>query len=71
MDNAFLQLNSYHAVFALCLFVIFSEPAVKNDLLLDHATVCPNCSTHIAGQFCQGCGQAAHLHVPSAREFLH
>ena len=23
------------------------------------------------GNFCQGCGQAAHLHVPSAREFLH
>ncbi|MBD8533012.1 DUF3667 domain-containing protein [Massilia sp. CFBP 13647] len=48
-----------------------SEPTVKNELLLDHVTVCPNCSTHIAGQFCQGCGQAAHLHVPSAREFLH
>ena len=44
---------------------------MKNDLLLDHAIVCPNCSTVIAGTFCQGCGQAAHLHVPSAREFLH
>ena len=25
----------------------------------------------MAGKFCQGCGQLAHLHVPSAREFLH
>ena len=44
---------------------------MKNDLQLDQATACPNCGTVIAGNFCQGCGQAAHLHVPSAREFLH
>jgi hypothetical protein len=45
--------------------------AVKHDLQLDHAIHCPNCDTSIAGAFCQGCGQPAHLHVPSAREFLH
>ena len=46
--------------------------AVKNELQLQHAAIdCPNCGTRIAGNFCQGCGQAAHLHVPSAREFLH
>lgn len=45
--------------------------AVKNDLPLTHPIHCPNCSTHIVGKFCQGCGQPAHLHVPSAREFLH
>ncbi|WP_229445499.1 DUF3667 domain-containing protein [Massilia sp. Leaf139] len=44
---------------------------MKNDLQLEHAIVCPNCATRIAGKFCQGCGQPAHLHVPSAREFLH
>jgi hypothetical protein len=39
---------------------------------LPHAEiVCPNCGTLIAGKFCQGCSQPAHLHVPSAREFLH
>ncbi len=44
---------------------------MKNALQLDHAIACPNCNTLIAGNFCQGCGQAAHLHVPSAREFIH
>lgn len=45
---------------------------MKNALELQHAaTHCPNCGTRFAGQFCQGCGQSAHLHVPSAREFLH
>lgn len=45
---------------------------MKNELQPLHgATHCPNCGTLIAGQFCQGCGQPAHLHVPSAREFLH
>ncbi|MGJ9417273.1 DUF3667 domain-containing protein [Massilia sp. CMS3.1] len=38
---------------------------------MDHLIQCPNCATSIAGNFCHGCGQAAHLHVPSAREFLH
>ena len=48
------------------------EAAVKNAPELQHAALhCPNCGTRIAGQFCQGCGQPAHLHVPSAREFLH
>lgn len=45
---------------------------MKNDLLLHQSDiVCPNCATLIAGKFCQGCSQPAHLHVPSAREFLH
>jgi hypothetical protein len=45
---------------------------VNNDSQLHHiVTNCPNCGTKLAGNFCQGCGQATHLHVPSAREFLH
>lgn len=32
---------------------------------------CKNCSAATSGNFCQQCGQATHLHVPSAREFLH
>ena len=45
---------------------------MNNDLQVQHAaTCCPNCATQLSGNFCQGCGQAAHLHVPSAREFLH
>jgi hypothetical protein len=48
------------------------DTAVKNALHLPPAEIgCPNCGTLIAGNFCQGCGQSAHLHVPSAREFLH
>lgn len=35
------------------------------------AAACPNCSAATAGNYCQQCGQATHLHVPSAREFLH
>ena len=34
-------------------------------------THCPNCGSALGGNFCQQCGQAAKLHVPSAREFLH
>jgi hypothetical protein len=45
---------------------------VNNDLQVQHAAAfCPNCGAQLSGNFCQGCGQAAHLHVPSAREFLH
>lgn len=45
---------------------------MKSEVQL-HQTVaqCPNCATQLGGKFCQGCGQPAHLHVPSAREFLH
>lgn len=46
---------------------------MNNDLQVQHAAAahCPNCGTQLAGNFCQGCGQPTHLHVPSAREFLH
>jgi hypothetical protein len=48
------------------------DAAVNHDLLLPpNDIVCPNCGTLIAGKFCQGCSQPAHLHVPSAGEFLH
>lgn len=36
-----------------------------------HAGTCKNCGASTSGNFCQACGQATHLHVPSAREFLH
>lgn len=36
-----------------------------------HAAFCKNCDAAIAGNYCHQCGQATHLHVPSAREFLH
>ncbi|NNG25151.1 DUF3667 domain-containing protein [Telluria aromaticivorans] len=36
-----------------------------------HAGTCKNCGATTSGNFCQACGQATHLHVPSAREFLH
>ena len=37
----------------------------------DHAASCRNCGAATGGNFCIQCGQATHLHVPSAREFLH
>lgn len=37
----------------------------------DHADRCKNCGTLTRGNYCHQCGQPAHLHVPSAREFLH
>lgn len=36
-----------------------------------HAGFCKNCDAATSGNYCQQCGQATHLHVPSAREFLH
>jgi len=36
-----------------------------------HASHCKNCDATTNGNFCHQCGQATHLHVPSAREFLH
>lgn len=42
------------------------------DTLPQHATsVCKNCRAATDGNYCHHCGQATHLHVPSAREFLH
>lgn len=35
------------------------------------ADVCKNCGATTSGKFCHECGQATHLHVPSAFEFLH
>ena len=36
-----------------------------------HAGACKNCGATTSGNYCHACGQATHLHVPSAREFLH
>lgn len=36
-----------------------------------HVDTCKNCGTATRGNYCHQCGQAAHVHVPSAREFLH
>jgi len=45
---------------------------VKSEAHLQHRpATCPNCGSALGGNFCQECGQAATLHVPSAREFLH
>ncbi|WP_169444492.1 DUF3667 domain-containing protein [Massilia niastensis] len=44
---------------------------MKSEALPSHATCCKNCGAATCGNFCQQCGQATHLHVPSAREFLH
>ena len=37
----------------------------------DAVATCKNCCAPTAGNYCQQCGQATHLHVPSASEFLH
>ena len=46
---------------------------MTTDALIEHqhAATCKNCGTTTNGNFCHQCGQATHLHVPSAREFLH
>ena len=44
------------------------SPDTLNDY---HGAACKNCGTATQGNYCQQCGQATHLHVPSAREFLH
>lgn len=43
------------------------------DALVSHAhtAACKNCDALAKGNYCHECGQATHLHVPSAREFLH
>lgn len=35
------------------------------------AARCPNCEAPLGGAFCANCGQEAHLHAASTREFLH
>jgi len=45
---------------------------VSTDTLSHHTDIaCKNCGATTQGNYCQQCGQATHLHVPSAREFLH
>ena len=46
---------------------------MTTDALIEHQHLesCRNCGAITQGNFCQQCGQASHLHVPSAREFLH
>ena len=46
---------------------------MTTDALIEHQHTahCRNCGATTSGNFCQQCGQATHLHVPSAREFLH
>ncbi|MBQ5939398.1 MULTISPECIES: DUF3667 domain-containing protein [unclassified Massilia] len=34
-------------------------------------SICKNCGAATSGNFCHQCGQATHLHVPTAFEFLH
>lgn len=36
-----------------------------------HAGACHNCHAPVSEKFCGQCGQAAHLHVASAHEFIH
>ena len=45
---------------------------MSSESLIHHASAtCLNCRAATNGNYCQQCGQATHLHVPSAREFLH
>lgn len=45
---------------------------MSTDTLSHHTDIaCKNCGATTQGNYCQQCGQATHLHVPSAREFLH
>lgn len=45
---------------------------MSTDTLTHHASLaCKNCGASTQGNYCQQCGQATHLHMPSAREFLH
>jgi len=49
-----------------------SAQSVKPEAHLHHSpSNCLNCGAALNGNFCAACGQAARLHVPSAREFLH
>lgn len=45
---------------------------MTTEALLSHEhAACRNCGSAASGNYCHQCGQATHLHVPSAREFLH
>lgn len=54
-------------------WIILLTCTVTAEALLahDHAAACKNCGTATRGNYCHQCGQPAHVHVPSAREFLH
>ena len=63
-----MQLKPYH----VGLTVIAWNRAVKTEALPHPDTsICKNCGAATSGNFCHQCGQATHLHVPSAFEFLH
>ena len=52
--------------------VIAWHRTVKTDALPHPDTAsCKNCCASTSGNYCHQCGQATHLHVPSAFEFLH
>ena len=45
---------------------------MSTETLTHHTSpACKNCGATTHGNYCQQCGQATHVHVPSAREFLH
>lgn len=63
-----MQLKPYH----VGLTVIAWNRAVKTEALPHPDTsICKNCGAATSGNFCHQCGQATHLHVPTAFEFLH
>lgn len=52
--------------------VLTERHAVSTEILTHPTgTLCKNCGAAAPGNFCQQCGQTTHVHVPSAREFLH
>jgi hypothetical protein len=49
------------------------DPTLSTDAFVSCQRIdtCKNCDATTSANFCHQCGQATHLHVPSAREFLH